>query len=229
MASGKSEINHSILVELLFRSLLWNKKSKHINKVFRKGKEKYSLFLNKFDIKPSFNFLFIYLFFWGTSAGPILCGLWDNSKKYPFWGKGIRPQQEFTEHHIWIFPSSLKQVYFPSCWLRLWGFYSCPFTFICRYTHATPWDPVIYRKSNLSWAYMYFLSQFLIQVLSSGFGLAEGIGRCLLHISEVERHRIHSFLLEWNLHGDNCIIKLWELFSEEQHFIMRFTLQECPL
>lgn len=68
---------------------------------------------------------------------------------------------------------------------------------------------------------MYFPSQLLIQVLSSGGGLAEGIGRYLLHISEVERHWISSFLLEWNLHGDNCIIKLWELFSEEEHFIMR--------
>lgn len=76
---------------------------------------------------------------------------------------------------------------------------------------------------------MYFLSQLLIQVLSSGGGLAEAIGKYLLHIPEVKPHQIHSLLLEWNLHGDNCIIKLREIFSEEEHFIMRFSLQECPL
>lgn len=76
---------------------------------------------------------------------------------------------------------------------------------------------------------MDFLSQLLIQVFSSGGGLAEAIGKYLLHIPEVNWHQINSLLLEWNLHGDNCIIKLWELFSKEEHFITRFSLQECPL
>lgn len=146
-----------------------------------------------------------------------------------FWGKGIIPQLEFTDHHIWIFPSRLRQVYFSSFWLRLWGFYSYPFTFICHYTHAISGEPVTYKKFNLSSVYMHFLSQLLIQVLSSGGGLAEAIGKYLLHIPQVKQHQIHSLLLEWNLHGDNCTVKLWELFSEEEQFIMRFSLQECPL
>lgn len=76
---------------------------------------------------------------------------------------------------------------------------------------------------------MYFLSQLLLQDPSSDGGLAEGTVRYLLHIPEDERLWISSVLLEWNLHGDNCIIKLWQLFSEGEHFIMRFLLQECPL
>jgi len=44
------------------------------------------------------------------------------------------------------------------------------------------------KKYNLSSAYMYFLSQLLIQVLSSGGGLAEGLGRYQLHISKAEQH-----------------------------------------
>lgn len=152
-----------------------------------------------------------------------------SSRNPSFWGKEIISQLEFTDHHTWIFPSRFRQVYFPSFWLRLWGIYSYPFTFICRYTHAISWDPVTYKKYNLSSVYMYFLSQLLIQVLSSGGALAEAIGKYLLQIPAVKRHQIHSLLLQWNLHGDNCTVKLWELFSEEEHFIMRFSLQECPL
>lgn len=55
---------------------------------------------------------------------------------------------------------------------------------------------------------MHFLSQLLIQVLSSGGGLAEAIGKYLLHIPEVKQHQIHSLLLERNLHGDNSTVKL---------------------
>lgn len=144
-----------------------------------------------------------------TSAGPIVCGLWDNSMKYLFWGREIRLQQEFTEHHIW--PFSFKTSLFPFLLAQALRLFIHALSHLSvRYTRASSWDPAIYQKDNLSSAYMYFLSWLLIQVLSLGVS----IGKNLLHISKVKQHQICSFLLEWNLHGDNCIIKLRELFTE---------------